>query len=596
VELAQHLMRSPRVVAPLALSALLAVAGDADAQALPGTHDDVGPTLALVPSVLDIPFGRFAVRGGSEADTLLLFDGFAIPRLNHVLGLRSVVPLELVSNGVLETAPDVSIGPASAVTLDSGARVRRIGAELTTFDLAAGVLAPNAAFRIRTSLAPALYDVGYRDGQLRVDAAVSKRMSVAVSALWVVDRDERDDIEARDQFVRVTAAATYHADRWTTRFALSTMPATLEMSRGMLQHRDIKTGSIDTRIDAVRRLTELAGLTDIEWQLGEQTSFTRHDLDIAWPFEEREGSPQPQHAALDDTSATVRDRFWTPDAALWTALGANLAANVRAVAGVRVDLFGRGGDVATQPRGEIVADVAPRTRLGIAAGAHRRAPERGDELLVDHLNPERRKQVTARLEHDVGGLTLQGNAYYIDRTRLVIRDFDGVLHNSGTGTSLGLELSAQLKLRGWFAWATGSLSQSTRKDFQTAKSRPAELDQPVRLGLLVTRRAKRWQIGGRVRVVSGLPTTAIQQSLYDADHDVYAPIFDRTYGARLPWRYQLDVRVDRTFRIGASSTIAAFLDVALSTSTLDYDYRFDYKARAAVTLPVLPFVGVRGAL
>ncbi len=586
-------MRSPCVVAPLAVVALV---GTAHAQALPGTHDDVGPTLALVPSVVDIPFGGFAVRGGTEADTLLLFDGFAIPRLNHVLGLRSVVPLELIGHGVLKTAPDASIGPASAVTLDSGARTRRSGAELTTFDLAAGVISPDAAFRVRTSLAPALYDVGYQDGQLLFDTELSKRVSLAVSALWVVDRDERDESDARDQFVRVTTAATYHTESWTARFAVSTMPTSEEATRGALQHRDIETRSIDTRIDVVRRIKDAAGLTDVEWQLGEQTSFTRHAVDIAWPVEEREGSPQPQHAAVDDTSVTFRGRFWTPDAAVWTSLGANLAANVRALAGIRVEVFGRGGDIATQPRGELVADVAPRTRLGIAAGAHWRAPERGDELLVDHLNPERSTQVTLRLEHTVGGLTVQGNAYYVDRTRLVMRGYDGVLHNTGIGTSQGVELSAQLKLGGWFAWATGSLSQSIRKDFPTGAERPAEVDQPVRLGLLVARRAKGWQFGGRVRVVSGLPTTAIQQSLYDADRDIYAPIFDRTYKDRLPWRYQLDVRADRTFRVGDSAAITAFLDVALSPSTLDYDYRFDYKARTSVTLPVLPFVGVRGAL
>lgn len=582
----------------LPVAALLALGATtvAHAQPLPGTRDEVGPTIALVPSVVDIPFGGLAVRGGAEADTLILFDGFAIPRLNHVLGLRSVVPLSLISNGVLSTAPGASVGPASAITLDSGARVRRIGAEATTFDLAAGVLSPAASFAVRTSLAPALYDVGYQDGQLTFDTSLSKRVRLAVSALWVVDRDERHDITARGQFARVTTTATYHTEAWTARFAASTMPTSDEVTRGTDQHRDIETASIDTRIDVMRRAKDAAGLTDVEWQIGEQTSVTRHDIDLAWPTEEREGSPQPQHPALDDTTVTVRDRFWTPDAAVWTSLGANLAANVRALAGIRVDMFGRGGDVATQPRGELVADVAPRTRFGLAAGAHRRAPERGDELLVDHLNPERSTQVTARIEHTYEGLTVQGNAYYVDRSRLVMRGADGVLHNTGTGTSEGIELSAQLKLRGWFAWATGSLSRSTRKDAPSARERPAELDQPVRLGLLVTRRVRRWHIGGRVRVVSGLPTTAIQQSLYDADRDAYAPIFDRTYGARLPWRYQLDVRIDRTFRIGASATLSAFLDVAVSPSTLDYDYRFDYKARSPVTLPVLPFVGVRGAL
>jgi hypothetical protein len=582
------------------LSGLAATAGAAYGQALPGTRDDVAETLAIVPSVVDVPLGvsfdGIVVRGGSEADTLILVDGFAIPRLLHVRGLRSVMPMSMISEGSLKTAPDASIGPSAAVALDTGARTRQIAAEATTFDLGAGLLSPGSAFHVRSSLAPRLYDLSYVAGQLRVDTRVSSRLVLAVSALWAADRDERDGVSLSSSFARATAAATYTRGDWTARFALSTLPTSVDNRRGELQRYDVAGVSIDTRTDVMRRAGDLAGLTDVEWHIGEQTSVTRYDADVAWPLPPREGSPQPQHPAADDTALRVDDRFVTSDAALWTSIAASLSPSVRATTGMRVDVFGRGGDVATQPRGELVAEVAPRTRVGLAAGAHRRAPERGEELFTDRLNPERTTQVTARVEHTHQGLTVQGNAYYIDRRRLVMRDAGGLLRNTGTGTSSGLEASVQLKLERWFAWATASVSRSTRKDFPAAAERPSQFDQPLRLDLLVNRRWKRWQLGGRIQVASGLPATSIQESIYDADGDAYAPIFGRTYDERLPWQYELDVRIDRLFRAGTHVRVYAFLDLALSPSTIGYDNRFDYKQRTAVTLPVVPFAGLRGAL
>ena len=121
-------------------------------------------------------------------------------------------------------------------------------------------------------------------------------------------------------------------------------------------------------------------------------------------------------------------------------------------------------------------------------------------------------------------------------------------------------------------------------------------DQPVRLDALVTKRHGRWQLGARLQIASGLPTTAIQQSVYDADRDSYRPIFDRIYGERLPTRVEVDLRIDRSFRLTARTRLDAFLDLQLSPSTIGYDVSFDYKQRRAVTLPILPFAGLRGRL
>jgi hypothetical protein len=587
------------------MRALLVVAilgAPASAQVLPGTNDDVGGALALVPSVVPIPLEGFAVRGGQPEDTVILVDGFEIPQLQHFLGLRSVVPAQMLSNAVLQTAPDVDTGrAANAVSLEWVGKLAQHQVELSTYDVAARVhRAPGSSeitVGVRTSLLDPVADIGYSDGQLHVAYSLKSRWLVTLSSLWSRDQSDRDDIEQDRSFARTTAGVAYIGERWSGSMAVSSLVDSDERTTGStMQHLDMSRVTVDTRGELVRRARDAAGLTQVEWRLGEQTSFAHHDIDVAWPALPREGSPQPQHPAGDDTSARFTGTFWTPDAAFWTSLSANVAPRIRATTGLRVDIFDRGDDVATQPRGELYFDAWPQTRFAIAAGAYRRPAEHGDELFTAELNPERSTQVTTRIEHEHQALRVQGNAYYIDRTRLVIRDTEGVLRNTGTGTSIGLEVSAQLKMLGWFATGSASLSRSTRKDFGRAAVRPSQFDQPLRLDLLVTKRIRRWQVGGRVQLASGLPTTSIQQSVYDADRDVYDPIFGRTYDERLPYRYEIDLRVDRTFKLTRDATLAAFVDLRLSTSTLGYRDSFDYKERAAITMPIAPYAGVRGSL
>lgn len=567
----------------------------ATAQPLPGTADDPAETLEIVPSVVDNPLGGFAVRGGTVADTLVLLDGFEIPTLRHARGLRSVLPMQMLAQGSLVTAPDVSIGRApTAVRLTTGAR--NSGLEASTFDVGARLRTADISAGMRKSVFDAISDTSYLDILGESSRRITDRHRWFVSGIVSRDASERDRESFDASFSRVTSGIAYTAPRWSGQLAISWMLHGDRITRGAQRSYDARHDHFDTRGELVRTAPHAAGLTDVEWRIGEQTNVVHHDLDVAGPLLAREGSPQPQHPAAGDTTSRFTGTFWTPDAALWTSLAANLAPSIRATTGVRVDLFGRGGDVATQPRGELLVRASPRTRVGLAAGAYRRAPQVRDELFTDALDPERTTQVMARVEHEHQILRLQGNAFYIDRTRLVIRDDTGTLRNTGLGTAYGLEVAAELRLWSWFVWATGSLSRSVRRDFLRDAERPSELDQPVRLDALVTKRHGRWQLGARVQFASGLPTTAIQQSIYDADRDSYRPIYDRIYGERLPTRVELDLRIDRTFRPTSRTRVDAFLDLQLSPSTIGYEDSFDYKQRTAIRLPVVPFAGLRGSL
>jgi hypothetical protein len=66
---------------------------------------------------------------------------------------------------------------------------------------------------------------------------------------------------------------------------------------------------------------------------------------------------------------------------------------------------------------------------------------------------------------------------------------------------------------------------------------------------------------------------------------------------RAPLHHQLDLRVDRNFKL-AGLHMTQFLDIQnvyMNESAVSYFYGFDYTQRAAFhQLPILPTVGVRG--
>lgn len=588
-----------------AVSVCVAVqAASAVAQPLPGTADDPAELIGIWPAAVDMPLGGLAVRGATEADTVVLVDGFEVPRLQH-FGLRSIVPATMVFDGSLSTAPAVSLGRApTAITIETGSRIQNLAVDVNTFEVAAVARAAgpraNTVLAVRQSVLGPLLDASYVDMQGRSDRRLSARWRSFVSGLWLDESSDRYGVDVDRWYTRGTIGAVYRSPTWQSTVALSFAMERDDRRRETLQHRDVERTHLDTRSEIVRTAGHAAGLTQVQWRLGEQTNIGRHVLDLAWPLESREGSPRPDRERDGHPEGDVAQRFTgtitTPDAALWTSLAANLAPHVRATAGIRADVFGRGGDIATQPRGEILVGLSPSTRVALAAAAYRRVPQQLDELRVQRLNPERTTQVMTRIAHGAGGLVLQTSAYYLERSRLVIRDPQGGLRNTGVGTAYGVELSARLQRKRWLAWVTASLSRSRRRDVLAAPERLSELDQPIRADALVSYLAGRWRFGARVQVASGLPVTSFQQTIYDADRDLYEPILGRPYDERLPFRYELDLRVDRSMRVAPRVRLHAFCDVQLSPSTLGYHYSFDYKQRSAVTLPVVPFAGVRGEL
>ena len=83
------------------------------------------------------------------------------------------------------------------------------------------------------------------------------------------------------------------------------------------------------------------------------------------------------------------------------------------------------------------------------------------------------------------------------------------------------------------------------------------------------------------------PSTPVVGSVYDAGTDLYYPIFGAHGGARDPAFSQLDLRVDKSFEIGAGR-LGLYLDVQnvyAAENPEGYTYSYDYREREATTRP-----------
>ncbi|MEM9454736.1 MAG: hypothetical protein AAGF11_11190 [Myxococcota bacterium] len=125
--------------------------------------------------------------------------------------------------------------------------------------------------------------------------------------------------------------------------------------------------------------------------------------------------------------------------------------------------------------------------------------------------------------------------------------------------------------------------------------RPSDYDQRHNLVALASYvLPKRWRVGGRFRLVSGLPYTPVVGSV--ALPGGYQPIFGLRNGSRLPLSHQLDLRVDKKW-IRDRVSVTAYVDIQNVYNRVNPElvlYATDFRREAGyVGLPIFPSFGVR---
>jgi outer membrane receptor protein involved in Fe transport len=605
-------------------------------QRMPGTSNDLMRTLTAMPGIANVPFptayNGVVIRGAAPEDSKFLIDGFEVPALYHDVAFRSIVPIEAIDSlNYIPGGFGVEFGRAASgivsLTTRPGSDKQTEQFELASLDSSALAQGKSGRWRYMVAFRRSTIDLiipyvlpkdldlslttfpRYYDAQARVDYALSSKWQLTASMIGSDDAlelftDKTANADKRfynrTRFARTIVGGKFSDGPWTANIAASVMPLEFVFSSGIYQHIDVKQVALDTRAEAIHSLKEFAGLSDVVWRIGEQTNVSRFDVTLALPPQPREGVAVGGFPDPKDTSNSFEGITWTPDIGLWSALSAGLASDLHATAGVRVDVFGRTGDVAVQPRGELQYKLAPKTTARLSAGAYRRPPENQEELEHTNLHPERATQVIAGVEHEPReGIRLQGSLYYTDRTNLIMRGSDGALSNSGVGTTYGAEALGTVRQGPWFVWVSASLSHSVRHDTPMADERLFEFDQPLSMNAAASYRWKKWQLGGRFQLYSGLPLTPVIGSVFDSDRNFYDPLFGKVYSDRAPAHHQLDLRLDRFWKWGPVQ-MNWFLDVQnvyLNQSTVAYFYSYDYTQRSAFkSLPILPSVGLRGTL
>ena len=103
--------------------------------------------------------------------------------------------------------------------------------------------------------------------------------------------------------------------------------------------------------------------------------------------------------------------------------------------------------------------------------------------------------------------------------------------------------------------------------------------------------------GVRFRLASGDPETPVIGSAYDADSDIYWPIYGEVNSEREPLFHQLDVRVDKKFDFYDVIDVSVYLEVQNvynRRNVEDYRYNYDYSKQTYLYgLPIIPSLGLK---
>jgi hypothetical protein len=558
----------------------------------------------------------YSLEGGTPSEGLVWLDEFAVPGF-HRDG-RAAFTLEGIDHFVVTNDVTVDNGTTGAgvVAATSNPEKREHAADISTRDLIAVARGDYQSLVVRTSLlgfaAPLFVP---NDRVLRIDDAPNSQ-DVQIHSLWrrtgtyvlyataFATRDQlayfTDRSEHVDQYVedlrdagRATVVFDYAHDGWQATSAHSISDGERRSERGLVQHERINELSFDTRELLAHTSSDVAGLSVVRWTTSAEAHIARHDLDLAAPADDFENVARAGLPASDDVSHTYRGVVWTPDVAGSLAVDAVLDKHLDLYAGVRVDAFG--SDVAIEPRAVLSAELPQDQSVRLAAGAYRRAAERGEELEHPELHPERTTRISLEADKHFGAWFYNAELYYADRTHLIERDGNGDLANTGNGTTYGTYALVGHSAHHWVGQLAVRLEHDDRQDAPRGLVRPFEFSQPIRLEARLTRFVGPWSFGARFELREGLPYSAVTGTDYQSDRDVYTPNFTTLYGARLPWHHQLDVRIDRRWQ-----KFSAFLDVANvydNRSAVGWAYNFDFTQRRAIQgPPIVPTIGVRGEL
>jgi TonB family protein len=601
---------------------------------LPGARGDALGSLESMPGVGHAPplSGFLILRGSGPNDTNVFVDGTTIDLPYHFGGLSAVVPSDVLER--LDFYPGnygAQYGRGMGGVVEFGIRAPRDDGKLhglAQLDPIEGRLVVEgpiadgwrflAAARRSTIdlwLDPLLSSSGaptfaprYYDGQIEVLKDFDSRRSLRLLAIGY--DDQIDFFQGNGGDAAVAGAAAEHISfaalqaRYLDRYA----PAG-ELRITASVGRDIARRSLGTLFYTIEQ-TPVALRADVSQRLLQGVKL-EGGLDLVNDFYSGTGRA-PALADPDVPSggpavvplqATVSGVRFEPGAYVQTVLTPWWGSHI--VPALRADLDSATGNWDVAPRlgvRQVIGGSSLRTTLKAGAGEYFQPPQLVEIVPVfgqAGLRSNRSVQYDAGLEQDLTpqvDLSVDVFDKWLDR--LVVPGAG----NSGEGRAYGVEWLLRYKPDSrFYGWIAYTLSRSERRDLPSQPLYAFDFDQTHNLSVVASWRIDdHWRAGARFRYTSGDPYTPSATGALDASSGTYLPTVPLLpNGARLPAFHELDLRLDRTWKVGDAS-LTAYVDIENVYSyaaPIGQTYSFNY-TRSEFTrgLPILPSIGLRGEL
>lgn len=620
----------------------------------PGVQEDVVRAVALLPGVGVTQPGRndLVVRGGAPFENLFLVDGIEVPNINH-FGTQGSTggPLSLINVDAVEQATFSAGGFAAkygdrtasvtSITLREGNR-REFGGEFTLsatggFAVAEGPLGERGSFYVsaRRSYLDLLFKAAgfgfvpsYSDLQVKAVQDIGSRDKLSFLFIGADGTVTffNDDADQRYDNSRVAAPSQrqyFSGLTWRRLVPRGILDVTL--GRTWTSFETIQNDSLNPPNTIFRAFStegEQSLRADLTLQASARTELNvgavaRYASDLSYDLllpgalrTDASGTPRPLSV---DTSFTA-DRQ-----ALYGSVAYQATPKLRATLGVRGDRYGfLDGTMRASPRLGLRYALSDRTALTASAGRYWQTPSFiwlvGDPA-NRLLDPFRADQAVAGIEHLLrDDVKLQFEVYakgYAQYPRRLFRPqavlspsgFDDVtsdipfglepLDATAKGRSVGAELFVQKQLSDIPIFGLASVSVArTTFDGADGVARPGSFDtRAIGNVVLGWRPNPRWELSGKFRIASGLPTTPFITSGPDAGRQDFT---QWNGGERLPVFHALDLRVDRRWSLRRTQLVG-YIDIQNvygreNVSGLQWDQREQVVLRNT-SIGLLPSIG-----
>lgn len=601
-----------------------------------GTRGDPLRAIEIMPGVGQSNGDAPIIRGASGYESAIFLDGSPVPFLYHFGGLTSFVHPRLidhvelypgnfsarygrVTGGVVETGlrkPSNEFGfIADANLIDTSLLLEgpitdrltvAVAGRRSNMDVVFDALVPDGTFS--TVAAPVYYDyqgiVHYQTpsgSEFRIAAFGSRdSLRLMFDEPSQLDPSFRGKVEAAIEFHRVQLMHKTRIGDVKQRLQLGVGTQALSQALGTLSTAYFDIYEVDARAEwewnASEAFTLIGGIDTTGQQLA---GAYRGPVATAQEGQVFEG-PVDQ-VVVDKTTI----HLFNP--AAYVEARVNATSRWQLIPGVRFDYYYQIRDTSINPRLSQRFALTDTTTLKGGVGMYSQPPIYHEALPpIGNRNLEAYHSIHSSLGFEqqlTKGWRVDVEGFHKHLYNRIVNTPNGeppMFINDGIGRIYGVELGSTFRSEfGLSGQLSYTLSNSERRDRDQAWRR-FDQDQPHILNVAGNYDfGSGWELGTRFRYVSGNPSTPIQGGTYDANSDTYRPVLGALNSARDPAFHQLDVRGQKTFRVGEGS-IAVYLDVQNvynSPNPRGFSYSYDYQEREpAASSFIFPNLGIRGQL